>query len=181
MNSNFVTHQRERGVMPRGKTNNDYRHPADMFPSLDVDQETEKLSRDIYERLLKIFEKYGCEPTPEGWQQLALELTLAHEPAIKIVNSMQRMTNEPNFFPIAAMYRMRKAEPHKPIAEIAREVAKAWGKKAKTLQSRYSNDKDKVRFEERNLPEAVTRHVSHRIALWRASEQINRRAKAHVI
>jgi hypothetical protein len=132
----------------------------------------EELFHDTSERLREIFDKYGCEPTPEGWQQLALELMLAHEPAIKTVNAMRRMTDEPNFYALAAMNRKHKAEPRRPIAEIAREVAKDFGKKAKTLESRYSSE-DKDRLDGRNLSEALTRHVSRRVALWRSAERIS--------
>jgi len=158
--------------MPKDKAENDRRHPADGFPPLDVDQGTEKLSHDLCKRLRSVFDKYGCEPTPEGWQQLALELMLTYEPAIKIVNSAQRMTDEPNFYALVAMHRKHKAEPGKPIAEIAREVAKSFGKKAETLESRYSSE-DKDRLDKRNLSEATSRHVSRRLALWEAVAQIN--------
>lgn len=158
--------------MPEGKAVSDRCHPADRFPPLDVDQDPEKFLLDSCERLRKIFDKYCCEPTPEGWRQLALELLLAYEPAFKTVNSMQRMTDEPNFYALSAMHRKHKAEPGRAIADIARETAKDFGKKAETLESRYSSE-DKDRLDKRNLSEALTRHVSRRLALWRAAEQVS--------
>jgi hypothetical protein len=172
-----ATSATERSAMPKGNAKSDKRHPADKFPPLDVDQEPEKLLIDTCERLQKILDKYGCEP-PEGWQQLALELMLAYEPAIKTVNSMQRMTDEPNFYVLSAMHRKHKAEPKRSLAEIAREVAEDFGKKAKTLESRYSSE-DKDRLDKRNLSEALTRQVSRRIALWRSAERISNSDGGH--
>ncbi|MFZ1006895.1 MAG: hypothetical protein WAN65_08670 [Candidatus Sulfotelmatobacter sp.] len=173
MTSNqYCTDAKEKSFMRKAKAKDHKRHLADKFPPLDVDQEPEELFHDICERLRKVFEKYGCEPTPEGWQQLAVELMVAHEPAIKMVNSMQRMTDGPNFYALVAMHRKRKAEPGRAIADIAREVAKDFGKKAETLESRYSNE-DKDRLDKRNLSEALTRQVSRRIALWRSAERIS--------
>jgi hypothetical protein len=168
----YCTDAKEESLMPKFKAENESEHPADRFPPLNVDQEPEKLSHDTCERLQKVFDKYGCEPTTEGWQQLALELMLTYEPAIRTVNSAQRMTDEPNFYALVAIHRKHKAEPGMPIAEIAREVAKDFGKKAKTLESRYSSE-DKDRLDKRNLSEALTRHVSRRIALWRSAERIS--------
>ncbi len=168
----YCANAKEESLMPRSKAEGCRRDPADRFPPLDVDQEPEKLFLDMCERLREVFDKYGCEPTPEGWQQLAVELMVTHEPAIKTVNSMQRMTDEPNFYALVAMHRKRKAEPGRAIADIAREVAKDFGKKAETLESRYSSE-DKDRLDKRNLSEALTRHISRRIALWRSAERIS--------
>jgi len=168
----YCTSAKEDSLMPNGKGENDKRHPADRFPPLDVDQEPDKLFHDVCGRLQEVFDKYGCEPTPGGWQQLALELMLTYEPAIRTVNSAQKMTDEPNFYALVAIHKKHKAEPGRPIAEIAREVAKDFGKKAKTLESRYSSA-DKDRLDKRNLSEALTRHVSRRIALWRSAERIS--------
>jgi hypothetical protein len=170
----YCTSAKEDLLIPKDNAENDKRHPADRFPPLNVDQEPEKLFHETCERLQKVFDKYGCEPTPEGWQQLALELIMKYEPAIRTVNSAQRMTDEPNFYALVAIHRKHKAEPGRSIAKIAREVAKDFDKKAKTLESRYSSE-DKYRLDKRNLSEALTRQVSRRLALWRSGEWINSR------
>lgn len=164
--------RRSKPRLPTEKKN-EPAHRADGFPPLDLDQEHEALCNGFVDRLAAVFEKYGCEPTWEGWQQLALELMLTYEPAIKKVNSMQRMTDDPNFYTKVAIHRKHKAERKRAIADIAREVAPAWGKKAETLEARYSST-DKHMLDRRNLSEAVTRHVSRRIALRVAADRISR-------
>lgn len=46
------------------------------------------------ERLTAIMRRYGCEPTPEGWRELALTLALSHEPALRIETPVDRRHGE---------------------------------------------------------------------------------------
>lgn len=48
---------------------------------LDADTPAETLSAALEERLAALLRLYGCDPTPEGWKDLALRLALEHRVA----------------------------------------------------------------------------------------------------
>jgi hypothetical protein len=151
------------------------RSPREYRP-IDLDQTAEEISNDVAERLLKVFDKYGCIPTMEGWRALALDLIEKHEE----LKFKQRFKAEPNWFAMWEVHRICKAQPQnaskRTRKEIVREVASQFGLKPETLEVRYA-EKNKKELERYNpyrmrFPDWGSRGARYAYAMYEAPRRI---------
>ena len=54
------------------------------------DTTPESIEGELSDRLSALLEAHKCEPTAEGWRELALELAMQHEPAFRIETPVER-------------------------------------------------------------------------------------------
>ena len=122
-----------------------------LFDPIDLDRNG-SLASELKTRLEALFEKYGCDPTPVGWRELALRLAIEHEPALAVLPKFKK--RHANLVEILRIIRLvNKGHTQAEAARLVwqenqklRRRAKEEGSKSKTispktLEARYSEAK----------------------------------------
>src|ERR1700678_716340 len=92
---------------------------ADKFPPLNLGRDRSSVIQDVKQRLDALFEKYGVDPTPEGWRELALRLAVEHEKATKVNPKFTKRL--PNLGELLSMRRLLGQNPKLSQAEAAKK------------------------------------------------------------
>ena len=121
-------------------------NPSDELPRINVDINFGTLVHLLRDRILVVFKEHGFAPTPEGWQELALEYMLKHEPAMKVIpGQLDKRRHLTEFANISL---------HRGSGSVYSVAKKLYGKRGDTLRTRYSEaQKHRRERKEKGLPQ----------------------------